>query len=534
MATELDTTLAMRQRELALERRREAIRRESAISFYHPHAKQELFHGADFHYRYTRTGNRFGKSQMGAAEDVSFALGYRPFYAEGDPRRTVGIPKHPTKGLIVTTDWDKSKEVFTENEGTNLGKLFQYIPKSALGQPTRNHSGAIDRIPVKHISGGWSVIHLDTVKSFKQNPLGQESSVWDWIHIDEPIPQKMWGAIARGTIDRGGRAWFTCTPLTEPWIDEMFVPDLEAQSKDCETQSLADCWMMTGSTDDNPYNSKENIDRVMRQYSEEERETRRSGRPASYSGIIYKEFKWEEHVRKDAPPGWKDWFSPPESWTKRYAIDYHPRKPNAVLFVATSPQDIHYVYAELWTPSLLEDFVKEILALCAEPTVPALIDPLASTPNKVTDMTFMMELQNLGLPLMPATKDPYNGIIKGKQLLSERQKNGQPIIFFNRECRHTLAEISRKYMWDAETNKPLKQDDDMMENFYRLCLQGLSYIEPAGVNDYAPIRPGDLPDNVLDIREFDPFERKRKTDRSARYRTGNEPFADLTYGQTAR
>ncbi len=246
-APPIDVLLA--RRELALERRRQELLRENQITFYSPHEKQQAFHAAaGARYRYARTGNRFGKSEMGAAEDVAFALGYRPWIPEGNPLRTLGIPPYPTKGLIVTTDWDKSKEVFTEQEGTNKGKLIKYIPKASLGQPTRNHSGAIDRIPVRHVSGGMSVIHLDTVKSYKQNPLGQESSVWDWAHIDEPCPEGMWKAIARGLVDRGGRGWFTCTPLTEPWIDEAFVPDLESgRGLEATTIASGDRWMMTGS-----------------------------------------------------------------------------------------------------------------------------------------------------------------------------------------------------------------------------------------------------------------------------------------------
>src|SRR5216683_5469232 len=50
------------------------LRRENELSFYRPHSKQEKFHLNDARYRYARTGNRFGKSEMGAAEDVAFAL----------------------------------------------------------------------------------------------------------------------------------------------------------------------------------------------------------------------------------------------------------------------------------------------------------------------------------------------------------------------------------------------------------------------------------------------------------------------------
>src|SRR5881394_2762275 len=125
--------VALLKREVNLRKRLKELRRDSQIFFYSPHPKQELFHAAArYHYRYGRTGNRFGKSEMGAAEDEAFALGYRPWYPEGHPLRTLGIPTHATKGLIITTDWDKSKEVFTEQEGENVGKLFKYIPKNCL------------------------------------------------------------------------------------------------------------------------------------------------------------------------------------------------------------------------------------------------------------------------------------------------------------------------------------------------------------------------------------------------------------------
>lgn len=525
------------RRELALEKRRLQLEKENAITFFRPHAKQTFFYSsAEYHYRYCRTGNRFGKSEMGACEDVAFALGYRPWLGEDDPLRSLGIPPHPTKGLIITTDWDKSTEVFTaqtpgdekdnikDTSGklVSLGKLFKYIPKTALGQCTRNHSGAIDRILVRHVSGGWSSIHLDTVKSYKQNPLGQESSVWDWVHVDEPIPEGMWKAVARGLIDRDGRAWFTCTPLTEPWIDSLFIPDLQDQSRDAVNVASGDFWMMTGTTDDNPHNTPEAIERYMQQLTDDERECRRTGVPTAYAGLVYKEFKWNEHVLRQAPKGWIDWAHPPADHTLRFAIDYHPRKPHAVLFIATSPLDVHYVYAEIWLSCLMDDLFTTIKTVLhgGEPTVPALIDPLADTQDRVTGVTPLDRLLQLGLPLIPATKDPSNGILAVKAILAARDRVGQPTIFFNPSLKRTLFEISRGFIWDGETNKPVKDNDDMMEDFYRLCLAGLPYIEPSVNEDYNGVLGSQsMPSNAI---EFDfsgarPSPRAPRTTPSSRY-----------------
>ena len=517
--TETNTELLLARRELLLEQRRLTLLQENQIVFYAPHSKQQAFHAAaHFHYRYARTGNRFGKSEMGAAEDIAFALGYRPWINKKDPNCFKGIPVHPTKGLIVTTDWDKSTEVFTSQEaGINQGKLFKYIPVSALIGYTRNHSGAIDCIRVRHINGGVSVIHLDTVKSFKQNPLGQESSAWDWAHFDEPIPEAMYKAIVRGMIDRDGRVWFTCTPLTEPWIDEKFIPDLENQSHEDLNFSHGDFWMMTGSTYDNPHNTRESIDRVMSQYTEEERETRLTGIPRAYSGLVFKEFDWNQHVLQDPPKGWLDWNTPPADYCIRYAIDYHFKKNDAVLFLATSPQEITYVYAELWQQMLLEEEVREIkTVLKGHIPQPGIVDPLASTPNKLTETTAMDEYRRFGLAVNPATKDPVNGIRAVKATLKARDKHKNPVIFFNPALRRTLYEISRGFAWDETENRPIKKNDDMMECLHRLCLQGLTYIEPAGDHDYAIIAPRDFDDVALEIPDDE--QPQKRSFKASRYK----------------
>lgn len=523
MTATAPTDLLLLRREVAITRRIRELGRENALNFYRPHPKQQDFHAHAYkRYRYARTGNRFGKSEMGSAEDVSFALGYRPWIPKGDPLRTLGIPPHPTKGVIVTADWDKSREVFTENEGDNLGKLFKYIPKSSLGQPTRNHSGAIDRIPVKHVTGGWSVIHLDTVKSFKQNPLGQESSVWDWAHIDEPCPEKMWKAIARGLVDRGGRGWFTCTPKFEPWIDIAFVPDLNADRSDNVTFSFEDRWMMTGTIYDNPHNTEEDIKSFKSWLTEDEIECAINGIPSSFSGLVYKEFNWNIHTREEVPTGWKSWTQPPRNFCLRFAIDYHPRKPHHVLFIATSPQDRHYVYAEIFRSCLMSELVDNVKAVLVgrEPTVPGLIDPLADTPNRVTDITSLEEVLRLGLAVMPATKDPYNGILRVKERLKERDRLGVPMLVFNRNLPRTLMEISRGYVWDEDTNKPLKENDDAMENLYRLCLQGLNYVEPSADTDFQPTNIVDFTNQTINPYEFAGAESPRSTqfNRARRYR----------------
>jgi hypothetical protein len=554
--------LLLARRELALEKRRRELLRENSICFFTPHEKQYLFYAAaSFHRRYMRTGNRFGKSELGAAEDVAFALGYRPWMEQpfdilngkgevvghhpggkDHPLVTLGIPQHPTKGMIVTSDWDKSTEIFTsEEEGDKKGKLLRYIPKSAFAGQARNHSGAIDRVWVKHRNGGTSVIRLDTIKSFKQNPLAFESSDTDWAHFDEPPPERLYKAVIRGFMDRDGSCWFTCTPLSEPWIDMKFTPSIEEQlegkqivTDDSEADAATtEFWMQEGSTFDNPHISREAIARVMAEYTDDERETRLSGKPAAYAGLVYKEFSFSKHVRKPAPEGWQDWSSPPKDHCIYISIDYHFAKPNAILFIAVPPDGPAVVYHEIFRKTLVEEDVQNINDfLGGRPYQPIIVDPLASTHNKVTDLTAMDLYRNLGLAVLPATKDPVNGIRAVRALLKGTSKTGGPLIIVNHACKQFIFEIARGFVMDEELNKPEKKNDDMMECLYRLVLQGLVYIEPSGENDYSPVVLPDFEDETLDFQDgpskSETQERSRRARIASRYRA-NPPASPHSF-----
>ena len=58
-----------------------------------------------------------------------------------------------------------------------------------------------------------------------------------------------------------------------------------------------------------------------------------------------------------------------------------------------------------------------------------------------------------------------------------------PTIFFSPNLRQTLFEFTH-YVYDPKTNKPRDEDNHQMENLYRACLNGLSYIAPPDDADY--------------------------------------------------
>jgi hypothetical protein len=462
--------LAIRARRIAIRRKRLQLVRENGLLFYKPHAKQDSFHraGAKFKKRMVRAGNRFGKSHLGCSEDCAWVLNERVWYPEGDPARRGGIPQRPVKGLIITTDWDKVREIWTEEGGDQPGKLWSMLPKGFVKQKNRNHSGAIDYMLMRN----GSVLRFDTVKSFMTNPQGAESSNWDFIHVDEPCPQKMFKAHARGLIDTGGSFWFTLTPLAEFWINDLFFPQETDKPRN-------DIWAVDGSIYDNPHLSAEDIESYASLLSDDEKDCRLYGIPMHLTGLIYKEFAHDRHVRQEPPIGWKDWLTPPDNWTIYVQIDVHPRTPHAVLFLAVSPFGHHYYYNDLFVHCTIPDLVKKIRELL-QGRIPTWfsVDPLAFVeyPKEEIFSSMADEFAAHGMPVEKAPKNPAFGILEVKKQL---KLLGQ--IQFSPECRRTLWEI-RRWCWDEDKNKPMDVDDHMMENLYRMEISNCVWIDPEAFN----------------------------------------------------
>lgn len=456
------------------------LERENGLAAYQPHAKQMQFHAAgEYKRRYLRTGNRFGKSTCGAAEDVAWAVGARLWLPPEHPAYQAGIPRRSTKGLIICADWDKAREIFTaQQEGQGQGKLFKMLPKNALAGVHKNQAGEIDCISVTSMWGGTSTIYLDTVKSFKSNPLGQESSDWDWIHVDEPCPKPMWEANARGLVDRDGSAWFTCTPLQEQWINEMFIgrkrlrEDFENALEDKQHSK----WVLTGSSYDNTTIERAAIDRFMNDLSAEDRAARLYGRPKTQAGAVYSQFDPARHVYYEKPKGWLDFDRPPDNYTIRVAIDPHPRTPHAVLFAATAPTGQVFFYQEYFQHVMLDDLCLAILELLNGRVPHQIIcDPIAFNADPISGAMWADTFWKHGLNVVPAPKELSHGIVVSQQALAKPD-----YLYFSSALAETLYEFD-VYVWDQKkANKPVDANDHMMENFYRFNIVGLDYVPLEG------------------------------------------------------
>ena len=497
MGDQLTEAARLRFNQIAAKQKK--LQADNGIAFYTPHWKQHLFHVADFERRYLRTGNRFGKSDCGAAEDVAMALGERPWYKrnieiiDGDrnvreshqghehhPYVSVGLPKRPVKILIIVTTWDKANEVFTNQEkGDRIGKLFKLIPKNKLVRVSKNNGGHINRITVKSKWGGESVIAIYTVQAFKQNPTSAESSDWDAIHVDEPCPEALYKGVARGLADRDGRSWFTCTPLDEMWINRFFIPKEKARSEFPDGMHHTHYYVLTGSIFDNPHISAKGRDSYLADLTPEERQCRAQGIPSMYSGLIFKAYDREKHVYIKSPAKWEAIDRPPNDYTIRYACDIHPATPNAILFAATSPANYTYFYAEVWENCRMQALCNRIKQILDGRKPEAeWWDPSAWIEHQALGYAPIDDVFAAGLSPEPGSKDLDFGLLKSQEALEQKDEYGSPLLFFGHHLVRFQGEID-EYRWNPKRpNKPVDENDHQMENFRRLIVGGLSYVNP--------------------------------------------------------
>jgi hypothetical protein len=456
-------------------------------AFYRPHEKQDLFHRAgECRHRAVFAGNRFGKSHLGCAEDIAWLRNERVWYAKDEPARTAGIPQHPTKGLVITTDWDKVDEIWTSERGDKPGKVWRYMPSGFLKTKKRNHSGAIDTIECMN----GSLLRFDTVKSFMANPQGSESSDWDFIHVDEPCPEDMFNAVARGLMDRNGKDWFTLTALSEPWIVDRFH---EAGFNSNVREAY---WVCLGSTYDNPYLSKEAIAEYEATLNEDERQCRIHGIPLHLAGIVYKAFKPQTHVLHEPPIGWPAIDVPPDDATIYVRIDPHPQTPHAMLFCAVNQLDQRFYFTDVFMHGTVPELVAELRRIVGGRQLGSVkIDPIAYIEDQNNPGTTMAsQFWRLGVPVQKARKDLASGIIKVNDELARKPQ----AVWFCSTARRTLWEIQR-YMWDPKgTNKPVDKDDHMMENLYRMELDEPRHVD--GRNYNLPVE-----DIVIDRTDTSPI-----------------------------
>ena len=210
----------------------------------------------------------------------------------------------------------------------------------------------------------------------------------------------------------------------------------------------------------------------------EEVESRIQGIPQYMSGVIYQKFS---RKYRDRGGHLVERFQIPLDWMVDIAIDIHPRKVQAILFKATDTRNYKYLCQEIWGHGDAKWVAESIIRAVKYHSYRVnrvIIDPLAKGDSNNDESMYQIISEILmrnGMILETATKDKEHGILEVKDLLYGPNK--EPSMFVFDDLVRTLYEIEG-WMWDKDTQKASKDDDDMMENLYRLALLKTQWTEP--------------------------------------------------------
>lgn len=438
-------------------------RKENEIEFFiRPNPPQEELLEAWGHPRFkvfTFTGsNRLGKTTIGAIVAVSTMRGRWPW-------NNLKLPfphNRARKVRYIGQDWEKHiKSVI-------VPALQKWWPNRVPVKIRKNQHG---------IEAYW--VDEDTgssleIMSNKQDVNLHEGWEGDLIVYDEPCKRNIRVANSRGLIDRQGRELFCATLLNEAWIDrDVIKAKLEDGRPDPTVFNVhGDIYANVG------YGlTSQGVADFEKKLTDEEKEARLKGIPSYKAGLICKNFKRQRNVIEP--------FTIPTNWLVDIAIDTHPRKPQALLFIATDEKNFRYVFHEIWENGSafdIGDWIIRVIKRRVLRTNRVICDPLAkgdpnndnTTYDKIAGKLFPYDII-----LETATKDKDSGILEiNNHLLGP---NKMPSMFFFNTCRRSIEEIE-DWMYDKE-GKPSKEKDDFMENLYRLLLLDTEYVPPEDETD---------------------------------------------------
>ncbi len=290
---------------------------------------------------------------------------------------------------------------------------------------------------------------------------------------DEPGKRANRIASARGLIDRGGRELFVATLLKEAWMHrEIIKARLESGAPDPSVFNVnADISVNIGFG-----LTQENVDQFAKSLRPEEKAARIEGKPSYLGNLVLPDFKRELHVIERFPI--------PLNWIVDISIDFHPSKPWAVLFEATGPMDFHYACDFIHEKGNPKYIAEEIIRKSQQNGYhinSITIDPLskgdenahieAQTVFKTMEKVFRAYNHRLET----ASKDKDNGIVMLNDSL--KSENGMPQRFIFRDMGVVIEQLE-DWMYDPETYKPSKENDDFCEVAYRIALRNTRWFDP--------------------------------------------------------
>lgn len=438
------------------------------------HASQMAFHKAQNRVRIFFGGNRSGKTTAGTNEMRWLLQGNHPF-------RTFRLP---IKACIVCQDFQ------THAKDIILPKIYEWFPPDLITRTEVNQSRVISKIHTKN----GSVLDI---KSHDQDLKVFEGSDYDVVWFDEPPPEAIFKALWRGLTDRRGIAFFTGTPITEPWMFDLYKKAAGENNKGMYWAIFADIHENAknlGEGDEAEGNRR--IEEFLDALDPDEREAREKGKFLHMRGLIFK--GWDRGTHLISPFKW------PHRWPIYASLDPHPRKPWGFSFLGLSPSGHKFLLYSAKIPGVVQEVAEHILWAREEmielkggdkpKIIGSWIDNYASVESMIKSTTIIDELNSYLQPTLPRFRPAPKNVEEKITLLKswlkvEQTKYGDRpgfMVFDTPENGDFVYEIEH-YVWAKQRgtrrnvlkNVPEKENDDILDTIMQLAL----VLDPKRGND---------------------------------------------------
>lgn len=337
---------------------------------------------------------------------------------------------------------------------------------------------------------GWTF----EIMSYDQDPKEFESATLGLVWLDEPPPESVYkGTVAR--LRKGGVMYITATPLTgSAWMYDHILANKDHE-KGNRTYLEADIESACKIHGVRGFLEHDNIERMIAEYSEDEKQARIYGKFQHLVGLVFKQWNKQVHTLRSFNITQQD-------YAVYEMLDPHPRNPDAVLWVAIDKQNQKFVIDELYLKCQggTEELAQRIKQKAQQyRVVRRLADPSAFIEDQHTNKSLATRLSEFGLNYLDATKARTNADRRIADAINY-QKTGDevvksPELYIFDTCQRTIFEMEH-YRWDEWTGKirdkknakqkPIDKDDHMIENLGRCLIQEPTFIpyEPIYENYY--------------------------------------------------
>lgn len=367
----------------------------------------------------------------------------------------------------IFRDWPYPKRIRFVSEPSQVkesGPLPTEIAKWwPRGRYTANKDG--QHYASIYKAGDWIL----EVMTYEQDPAQHEGANLGCVMFNEPPPQNLWTPnISR--LRAGGIAIVGMTPLTEAgWFFDEVVPrhqdfivyaDVETACKQHGTRGHLD---------------HDQIEKMISEYSGDEREARIEGKAMYLKGLIYKTFNTQIHVLKET-------ITAPTNATIYQVVDPHTDKPFACIWAFVDGRGDIYIIDEWpnvdfkkWTNCQLT--IKDYANIFRDKEQGYVVHKriidrhFADVRSSVNKRTLREELlDEVGLEYYPSYKceeEVETGIITVRDYLKYNPSRpldtlNKPKLFINPHCQNTIKAFLR-WSRDPKNGKPQDEYKDFMD-----------------------------------------------------------------------